>query len=86
MKVWISKYALTTGIFETEVERCEASSNNDNSDMVKAMEGRSSIYYFGEGKDWHLTRDEAIIKAEEMRFKKIESIKKQLNKLEKLKF
>jgi len=78
-KVWISKYALTKGIYELEVKRCVNSiRDKDESDMVS--------YFHGEGKEWHLTKESAIVRAEEMKLRKIESVKKQLNKLEKLKF
>jgi hypothetical protein len=36
--------------------------------------------------DWHENKDEAIAKAEDMRKKKIVSLKKQIKKLEELKF
>lgn len=44
------------------------------------------IYYHGEGNDWHRTKESAIAKAEEMRKKKIASLKKQIEKLEKMEF
>ena len=80
MKVWISKYALTQGIFETEAEICETFA-----DMIKCV-GEWGAFYHGEGKEWHKTKEEAIVKAEEMRLKKIESLKKQIDKLTKMKF
>lgn len=43
-------------------------------------------YYHGEGKEWHRTRESAVAKAEEMRCKKIDSLKKQIEKLEKKRF
>jgi hypothetical protein len=42
--------------------------------------------YFGEGKEWHLTKDDAIKRANEVRLKKIELLKKQIAKLEKMDF
>lgn len=82
MKVCITKYALTQGIFEIEAERC---TDIDN-DMIEQTNTRWQTYYHGEGKDWHLTKESAIKKAEEMREKKIKTLKKQLDKLEHLKF
>jgi len=38
------------------------------------------------GNDWHRTEEAAIKRAEEMRLKKIASVKKQLGKLEKMRF
>ncbi len=77
IKVWISKYAFSKGIYE-----------------IETMEPRSSLeivrdgwaYFHGDGREWHRTRAGAIAKAEEMRLAKIASLKKQIAKLEKLKF
>jgi hypothetical protein len=44
------------------------------------------VSYHGENNEWHKTKEEAIRKAEEMRLKKIESHKKSIAKLEKMKF
>lgn len=86
MKVWISKYALTQGIEEIEAKIC------NNEDMVERVKDTSIVgfqpsqYYHGEGREWHLTKEEAIKKAEEMRDKKIRSVQKQLEKLQNMKF
>lgn len=78
-KVFVTKYALTAGIEEVEVEACEGSSG-----MVK---GPSVFeYYHGEGREWHRTRESAVKKAEDMRARKLESLNKQIAKLEKFKF
>lgn len=80
MKVWITRYALTKGIIESEVIYC-------GDDMVRERkQGCFPIYYHGEGHEWHKTKESAIAKAEEMRKKKIASLKKQIEKLEKMKF
>lgn len=79
MKVWITKYALTKGILEKE---CEDRGNG----AVKEAENRFPIYYHREGDEWHRTKESAIKKAEEMRQKKIASLKKQIEKLEKMRF
>lgn len=78
MKVWITRYALTVGIIEAEAVK-------SSSNFLKITEGEFED-------SWFTTRDcceckqEAIKKAEEMRRKKIESLKKQINKLEKMRF
>lgn len=79
MKAYITKYALTQGIYEIEA----LETNNPN--MIKDKRSSISIYH-GKGKDWHLNREDAIHKAEEMRKKKIESLKSQIDKLEKMNF
>lgn len=78
MKVWITKYALTQGILEVEAKDL-------GDDMIKTVEKYPS-YYSKEGRDWHRTKESAISKAEEMRQKKIASLKKQIEKLEAMKF
>lgn len=69
MKVWVTKYALTSGIKELEVEY-----SKETPSMVvgKAWDE----YYNGEGREWHRTYESAVAWAEEMRLKKIESLKK----------
>lgn len=81
MKVFVTKYVLTEGIQEVDVI--------DRGDGVvsKGEPGRmSTIYYHGEGRQWHRTAEGAKKKAEEMRLRKIASVKKSLEKLEKLRF
>lgn len=82
MKVWITKYALTQGIYECEAEVCE----NINPDMIVVRSDSHSAYYHSEGIEWHRTKEAALAKAEEMRKKKIESLKNQIAKLEKMDF
>ena len=79
MKVWITKYALTSGIKEMEVEQSE-----DFPDIVKGKTWNDSQQ--GEGREWHRTYESAIAKAEEMRLKRIESLKEQIAKLKKKRF
>lgn len=77
MKAWITKYALTKGILEKEVEDC-------GDGMVRESGNHFPTYYHRT--DWHKDKESAIAKAEEMRKKKIASLKKQIEKLEKMKF
>ena len=81
MKVWITKYALTQGIIEIEAEECGKGFEG----MIQTKE-KCPSYYHGEGKDWHRTKEDAIKKAEKIRQKKIESLKKQIKKLEEMRF
>lgn len=78
MKVYIVKYALAQGILEREAEDCTFSPN-----MIRTDDG---AYYHGEGKDWTRTKEAAVARAEEIRLKKIDSLQKQIKKLEKLNF
>lgn len=72
MKVWITKHALTQGIYEREV------SLTSNPTMVQ---GPGSLeYYHSEGKEWHRTRELAVSYANYMREVKIKSLQKSLAK------
>jgi len=73
VKVYITKRALTKGIFESEVSRTH------HPNMVTQSQG---VYYHKP--DWHLTLDEAITRAKDMQQRKIASIRKQLAKVEAL--
>lgn len=79
MKVWITKYALTKGVLEKEVNIC-------GDGMVKEADNRFPVYYHGDGKERHKTKESAFAKAKEMRQKKIAFLRKQIEKLEKLRF
>ena len=79
-KAFITKYALTSGILEQELEVEEHPQYFKKYAHDKSM-NRS---YFND--EFHLTKEEAIKDAEKRRIKKIESLKKQILKLENLKF
>ena len=81
MKVWITKYALSRGVYEAEVEE-----TNQTGMVVHRQEGLYPAYYQGEGTDWHRTEEAAKTRASAMAKAKIASLKKQISKLEKLTF
>ena len=81
MKVWITKYALTMGIFEKDVELCLQVAKGT---MVREVDVRWISTYHKP--DWHESKEAAIAHAEDMRKKKITAMKKQIAKLEALKF
>ncbi|WP_447872022.1 tail fiber assembly protein [Serratia fonticola] len=76
---YITKYALTAGIIKREGEI-----DDSGSFRYKDPEawGTSSIWHT----DFRLTEAEALAKAEDMRKKKIASLKKQIAKLEAMTF
>ncbi len=82
IKVWITKYALSKGILEFNAE--------PNGDMtyIRALNERFGFetYYHGEGREWHRSEDEARARANRMVRDKINSTRRQLARLEKLKF
>lgn len=80
MKVYVTKFALTKGILEKEVSISSTSEN-----MV--VEIINEVYYSYYHKPyWYEDKAEAIKFAEEMKVRKIESLKKSILRLEKLKF
>lgn len=76
MKVFITEYALTKGIQEFDID--------DN--QIEYMITVQGNQFHGEGKSWHCTREEAIARAEQMRLAKIKSLRKSIDKLEKMRF
>ena len=82
MKAFVTKVIPKDGI----IQEVEAYRSERNPDILAVKVGLWPDYYRGQGKQWHLTREAAITRAEEMRVHKIESLKKQITKLENLKF
>ena len=85
MKVWITKYALTRGIIKI----------NDSSFHRTYVKPNGTICFYDEFGDMVCSyrrseyfglKELAIQKAEEMRQKKIASLKKQIEKLEGMRF
>lgn len=81
MKVWISKYALSDGITQhTAANSCFSPGH------VHEVSGFAGWASFELGKDAHMQRADAVKAADQMRKKKIASLKKQIAKLEAMKF
>lgn len=80
IRVWITRYALSHGIFDKVVEECGAAG------MVRVVGSSPPIYYHGEDRDWHRTREGAIAKAEDTRRRKLATLKKQIAAIERLDF
>lgn len=76
MKVWITKYALTSGIQEHEA--------NCAGGMVALTDTKFPTYYHKPY--WHESPSQAKAHAEEMRIRKIASLKRQITKLETFRF
>lgn len=79
--VWITKYALSTGI--KTAERVNQSASHPG--MVTYM-NKSGYREAFHKPDWHETEDGAILRAEEMRHAKITSLQRQITKLQGLTF
>ena len=80
MEVFVTKYALTKGIEKLTVMEMDGSPS-----IVKTMPPYSR-YFHGEGKDWHRQEWQAKAQAKHMKTKKIASLKKAIEKLEKMEF
>lgn len=76
---WVTQYALTDGIIVVNGEVC----NDINSGMLSYGDNDN---YYAHGNNWHRTQESAIKRAEEMRDKKICSLKRQITKLENMNF
>ena len=85
---WITKYALTFGIKTLDSEKADVTHDGYLTSRNGSMSSRNweDQYHFYGKKDWHRTKEEAIGRAEKMRIDKIESLKKQIAKLDKMKF
>ena len=82
MKVFVTKYALSSGIQEVEGE---LAASTPSMFCQKTTSGWTT-YYHGEGKKWHRTKEGALAKAEAMRVAKIASLRKQITKLQEMTF
>jgi len=84
MTHWITKYALTEGILALE----GAEETGDGYLSKKGShfgEWHERSHFYG-GNDWHANEAQAVAHAEQMRLKKIASLKKSLRKMEGLSF
>lgn len=80
MKVYITKHWLTSGIIECET-------NDIDGEICKVKDNeRPSFSTYYHGKEWHKTMEDAKLDANSRRIRKIASLKKQLAKLEEMKF
>lgn len=77
MKVWITRFALTKGIIETDAEVCIAGGGS----MIKTV----NLGYFHKS-DWYKEKSQAICRAQLMREAKIKSLKKTIEKLYSMEF
>lgn len=79
MKVWITKYALTRGVF---VAAADPGYDKRNI-WVLLDDGKVVTYHGGEGEDWHRTRESALTRVEKMKKNKLASLAAQFEKLSK---
>jgi hypothetical protein len=75
---WVTKYALTAGIWCVHGRVCHSTSSR--------MLNYEPFNQFAHGNEWHRTKVDALARAEEMRQAKRASLQKSLRKLEALHF
>jgi hypothetical protein len=80
MKAWVTRYALTKGIFEVETD-----GPPEHAPGMIVYTRRGGTHY-AHGNDWHRFKDDAQRRAEDMRERKIKSHQKAIKKLENLSF
>ena len=80
---WVTSHALITGIL---VGSAEVSSDNPHMITFFRHGTNTRLLAFGEGREWHRTPEAALLSAEEMRRKKIESLKKSIARIEAIEF
>lgn len=80
MRVYITKYALSGGIFTASANR------HADDDMISIRRPNTTCDEYFHGDDWHETREAAVEKANAMRLRKIASLRMQIAKLEAMTF
>ena len=85
MKVWITKYALTDGIIEEDTINF-LRTEKQPSGLLNLYDRSGNISCSYKKGEYFGLKELAIKKAAEMRKKKIESLKKQIKKLEEMRF
>lgn len=83
MIFYITKYALTQGIVEINTDDLSEYNIDDGHLWITSQKKFPADYKAGE---WYTDKSFALADTERRRTKKIESLKKQIEKLEKIKF
>lgn len=81
MKIWITKYALSKGVFEAEAEVSDERSTMAVVRPAPASGGHTQYFH---GCDWHKTKTAADARVRHMIKLKLASLEKQKQKLLKL--
>ena len=79
MKVWITKYALTRGLFEAETDPTHTAS-------MRLVRGAPAREMYVQASDWRMTLSDAIDRADNMRKAKINSLREKIAALEAMDF
>lgn len=82
MKIFVTKYALTEGIEEFDFPN----ENKDDDGYFSYTERDPWRHHFYTKSEWFTSRDDAVVDANKRVARKIASVKKQMARLEALKF
>lgn len=82
MKIWNTKYCLTGGITEHEVEECFTAGMVEIPKTDKSF----AVYLHGEGREWHRSFADAVFRANEIKIKKLQSLDRQVKKISAIEF
>ena len=77
---------ITKWLFSEGVIRTRLGLSGHNIDCVCLVDINRFLFLFGEGKDWHRTKESALERARVLREKKVKSLKKQLEKVQNMSF
>ena len=83
MKVYVTKYALTDGIYECEIDENRKRRNTRKTSSIAVKNFRARCLYKSE---YSLDANIAIEMAEKMRDKKIKYLQKQIDRIKMLEF
>jgi hypothetical protein len=81
MTAFITRYALSRGIFEIEAKITD----HDRRIINQTVDGKGINSYY-HAREWWTTKGEAIKQAQRMRDKKVKSLSKQIEKLKEMEF
>lgn len=81
--VYVTKYLLSAGIQEFEINDHWTSRCNSGDIYVNYPRGLNGVLHLTKG-EWHSTREDAVAARKVIAEKKIASLKRQISKLEKL--
>lgn len=86
MRIYVTKYALTNGIELYENADVNTESNMACVDSTNSSSPWSRQYFHGHGREFHFAQKDAIDAAKAMKERKIKSLQKQIEKLQKMEF
>jgi hypothetical protein len=81
MPYFITRYALTKGIFEIEAKIAD----HHKRIIMQTVDAKGINCYY-HAREWWESREEAVKQARKMRDRKVESLRKQIEKLKEMEF